>query len=121
MLKKNGVSSMPTITRNLQQCEACILGKQRKQPFHDSTSRKHRKVEFIHSNLCGPMPLPSIFGNKYIMNFIYDYTRMRWVSLMKHKSQEFETIKNFHLWIENETQSSISILCTDNRRKYICN
>ena len=102
LLKKNVVVGLPTIPRKHKQCGACILGKHSKQYFHDSHSRAHRKLELIHSDLCGPMPIPSANGNKYIMTFIDDYTRMCWVYLLKSKSEEFETFKNFHGWIEND-------------------
>jgi transposase InsO family protein len=121
LLKKNGVSGFPTIPRKLKQCDACILGKHSKQPFHDSTSRACRKLGLIHFDLCGPMPVPSANGNKYIMSFIDDYTRMCWVYLLKDKSQAFETFKNFHVWIQNEAQSHIGTLCTDNGREYTSN
>jgi hypothetical protein len=120
MLNKNGVFGLLTIPRNLQRCEACILGKHNKQHFRDSTSRAHRKLELIHSDLCGPTYGPSALGNKYIMICIDGYTKMCWVFLLKHKSQSFETFKNFHVWIENETQSSINSLCTDNGMEYTC-
>ena len=55
LLKKNGVTSFPTIPKKLKQCDACILGKNSKQSFHDSHSREHRKLELTHSYLCGPM------------------------------------------------------------------
>jgi hypothetical protein len=48
------------------------------------------------------MPIQSTNGNKYIMSFIDDYTRMGWVYLLKDKSQAFETFKNFHVWMKNE-------------------
>jgi hypothetical protein len=79
MLNKNGVYVISTIPRNLQQCESCILSKHNKQHFHDSTSRAHRKIELIHSNLCVPMPIPSSFGYKYIITFIDDSTMMCWI------------------------------------------
>ena len=43
-LKNNGVLGFPTIPRKLKQCDACILRKHIKQPFHDSTSRACRKI-----------------------------------------------------------------------------
>jgi hypothetical protein len=98
MLKKNGISGLPTIPRNLKQCEACILGEHNKQPFHYSTSRTHRKLELMHSHLCGPMQpilVAYAFVNKHMMTFIDEYTRMCWVYLLKHRSQAFETFKNF--------------------------
>jgi hypothetical protein len=121
MPKINGVFGLPTIPNNLQQCETCIIGKHVKQPFHDSTLRASRNIEIIHSNLYGPVIVPYAFGNKCIMTFIDNYTRMYWVYLLKHKSQAFETFKNFHVWIENETQSSINSLHIDNGREYTSN
>ena len=91
LLRKNGVSGLPTIPRKLKQCDVCILGNHNKQPLHDSTSRACRKIELIHSYLCGTMLVPSANGNKCIMDFIDDYTRMCWVYLLKNKSQAFET------------------------------
>jgi hypothetical protein len=49
-----------------------ILGKHRKQPFHDSTSKACKKIEQVHSDLCFPVIVPSANGNKYIMSFIDD-------------------------------------------------
>jgi hypothetical protein len=68
-----------------------------------------------------PMPVAYDFGNKYIMNFIDDYTGMCCVYLLKHKYQAFETFKNFHVWIESEAQSCIGTICIDNRGEYTSN
>ena len=92
MLKKNNVFGCPTILRNLRQSDAYILSKHNKQPFHGSTSRACRKLELIH--YCS-IPFASAFGNKYIMTFIDDYSRMCWVCLLTDKSQAFETLKTF--------------------------
>jgi transposase InsO family protein len=40
---------------------------------------------------------------------------------LKQNSQAFETFKNFYLWIENETQTRIGTLCTDNGGEYTSN
>jgi len=103
LMRKNGISGLPTIPRKLKQCDACILGKHIKQPFHDSTSRACRIHELIHSDLSSPIRVPFAFGNKYIMSFIDDYTKMCWVYLLKDKSQSVETFENFHAWIQNES------------------
>ena len=112
---------MPTIPRKLKQCDACILGKHSKQPFHDSTFTACRKLELIHFDLFGPMHVPSVNGNKYTMSFVDDYTRMCWVYLLKDRSEDFETFKIFHVWIQNEAQSHIVSLSTDNGREYTSN
>jgi transposase InsO family protein len=121
LLKNNGVFGLPTIPRKLKQCDACILGKHSKQHFHDSTPIACRKNGLIHSNLCGPILVPSANGNKYLMYFINDYTRMCWVCLLKDKSHDFETFKNFHVWIQNEDESHIGSLHNDKGREYASN
>ena len=48
------------------------------------------------------------------MTFIDDYPRMCCVCLLKNKSEAFETFKNFHAWIENDAQSHIRYIHTNN-------
>ena len=67
------------------------------------------------------MLVQSINGNKYIMSFIDDYTRMCWVYLLKDKSQAFETFKKLHVWIQNEAQTKIGTLHIDNGGEYTSN
>jgi len=120
-LRKNVVFGLPTIPGKLKQGDACILGKHSKNPFHDSTFKACREIELIHFDLRGHMHVPFANGNKYIMTFIDDYTRMCWVYLLKDKSQVLETFKIFHVWIQNKAQSHIGSLRTDNGREYTSN
>jgi transposase InsO family protein len=71
--------------------------------------------------LCGPVHVPSTNGNKYIMSFIDDYTKMCGGYLLKDKSQYFETLKKIHVWIQNEAQSHIGTLCIYYGREYTSN
>jgi len=58
LLKRNGVFGFPIILRKLKQCDTCILGEHRKQPFYDSNSRACRKLGLIHFDFCGPITIP---------------------------------------------------------------
>jgi transposase InsO family protein len=40
---------------------------------------------------------------------------------VKDRSHAFETVKKFHVWIQNEAQSRVGSLCIDNRREYTSN
>ena len=64
LLRNNGVYGFPTILRQRNKCDACILGKHSKHPFQESKFKACRKLELIHSKLCIPMPIPSANGNK---------------------------------------------------------
>jgi len=60
------------------------------------------------------MCVPSTNGNKDMMTFIDDYTRMCWVYLLKNKPEAFQTFKNFHAWIENDAQYHIASIHNNN-------
>ena len=72
-----------------------------------------RNLELVHSDLCGPMHVPSANGNRYLMTFVDDYTKMCWVYLLKTKYEAFQTFKYFHAWIENKVQSHNGTLRID--------
>eukprot|EP00253_Pinus_taeda_P017599 PITA_17599 len=46
---------------------------------------------------------------------------MRWVYLLKNKCDAFQTFKNFHTWIENDAQSHLCSIRTDNGKEYTSN
>jgi len=60
------------------------------------------------------MCVASTNGNKYMMKFIDDYTRMCWFYLLKKKSDAFQAFKNFHKWIQNNAQYHIGSVHTNN-------
>ena len=67
------------------------------------------------------MPIPSVNGNKCLMTFVDNYSRMCWVYLLKTKSKSFQTFKNFHTWIENQSQARIGTFHFDNGKQYTSN
>ena len=113
-MKQQGIKRLPTVPRKFTPCNACILGKHHKHSFQNSKSRATRKLSLIHSDVCGPMLIPTTNGNKYILTFIDDYSRMCWVYLLKEKSQVFYVFKKFHFLITNEAQLTIGTIRTDN-------
>ena len=51
-------------------CKGCALGKSTKSPFQDSTRKTNNVLEFIHSNLCGTMFVPSL-GGFFLLRTLY--------------------------------------------------
>ena len=57
------VTGLPKLNKDHSSiCKGCALGKNIKSPFHDSTRKTNNVLELIHSNLCGPMYVPSLGG-----------------------------------------------------------
>lgn len=75
LMKKHVINDLPTIPKNIEPFEACILEKHHKKPFSVYKWTVCRKLELIHSNLFGPFHVPSLARNKYIITFIDDYSR----------------------------------------------
>ena len=81
--------------------------------------KSKRKLQLIHSDICGPMQRQSLEGNKYIITFIDDYSHCCAVYLLKHKSEAFEKFKEFKAAVVNATGEKIGTLRTDNAGEYL--
>ncbi|HEY0433295.1 MAG TPA: reverse transcriptase domain-containing protein [Chitinophagaceae bacterium] len=103
-------------------CEACIRGKQSREPFKAKTSTNSRasnKLDLIHSDVCGPMKNTSNGGARYFLTFIDDHTRKTQVYFLKRKSEVIEKFKEFRAIIENQSGTTIKELRSDNGTEYV--
>ena len=66
-------------------CEPCILGKQHENIIRTPVPPVSRPFELIHSDVCGPIAVPSFSGQKYFVVYIDDYSRRVWVYFVKSK------------------------------------
>jgi hypothetical protein len=114
------VKGLPTFKKETSKCEACIIGKQKRDPFLTSTWQANICLQLIHSDICGPME-SSFGGCKYFILFIDDFTRMTWVYFLKDKSKAFEKFIHFQCLVENATKENISTLRTNNGGEFTSN
>ena len=55
-------------------CKGCVEGKMHRKPFKPlGEICSTQKLQLIHSDVCGPMSMESIGGQKYFVTFIDDY------------------------------------------------
>ena len=70
---------LPSIKENNEVCEGCLLGKQHRFTFSTSGAwRAKDLLELIHTDVCGPMRMPSHENNRFFILFIDDFSRMTW-------------------------------------------
>ncbi|KAK4402482.1 Retrovirus-related Pol polyprotein from transposon TNT 1-94 [Sesamum angolense] len=109
--QKKMMTDLPQIQVVEGACEACLQGKQHKKPFPSGTSWRAKAVlELIHTDVCGPMRIPSHEQNRYFILFIDDYSRMTWVYFMREKSEVFKVFKKFKNLVEKQSGRSIKVL-----------
>lgn len=117
-----GKSLIPAdVTISLDPCDHCLAGKQHRVSFPRTSTRKKVKLELVYSDVCGPIEVESLGGNKYFVTFIDDATRRTWVYMMKHKSEVFGIFQKFHAMVERETDCKLKRLRTDNGGEYTSN
>jgi hypothetical protein len=76
-------------------CRGCALGKNAKEAFPSSDSRPKRILDLVHSDVYGPMSIPSSSGYLYYVTFIDDYSRRAWIFFMKTKDEVFSRFREF--------------------------
>ena len=104
---QNMVEGMPDVVLKPvdADCEGCALGKQTRYPFPKNPSGKRTTevLELVHSDVCGPMSVPSVGGSSYYVTFIDDFTNFVWVYPLKKKSEVFQKFTEFLALAENLT------------------
>lgn len=74
------VSSMPQISLSVNACESCLTGKQTRNPFYSQLKMRSKEcLEVVYFNICGPVEVPSLDGNRYFIAFVDEYNKMVWV------------------------------------------
>jgi hypothetical protein len=99
-------------------CKYCIMGKQCRVRFKTATHKTKGILDYVHSDIWGPVRTPSKGGAQYFMSFIDDYSRKVWVYFLKNKSEAFAKFKIWKAEMENQTGRKIKCLRTDNGTEY---
>jgi hypothetical protein len=100
-------------------CEGCVYGKHHHQPFPTGGRTRGTRIgDLIHSDLVGPMSIPSPSGSRYMVIFKDDFSGYCSIFFLKKKSETAEHFKFFVLRLEKETNSFVNVLRTDNGGEY---
>ncbi|KAG7547574.1 Zinc finger CCHC-type superfamily [Arabidopsis suecica] len=120
MVRKELVIGIPNMVFEKETCASCLLGKQARQPFPQTTSFRAKDIlELIHGDLCGPITPSTSAGNRYIFVLIDDHSRYMWTFLLKEKNEAFNKFKIFKASIEQETGSTVKTFRTDRGGEFV--
>ncbi|MCH80155.1 copia-type polyprotein [Trifolium medium] len=112
--KQNMVRDLPRIEDSYTVCEDCLVGKQHREIIPKMSNWKaSKRLELIHSDICGPITPASNSDNRYVLTFIDDFSRKTWVYFLKNKSSALNYFKKFRSMVEKESGSAICCLRTD--------
>jgi hypothetical protein len=82
-------------------CEHCVYGKQSQVRFPSGATRANGILELVHSDVFGPVLVPSLGGSLYYVSFIDDFFRKTWIYFLRKKLEVFEKFEEFKSLVEN--------------------
>jgi transposase InsO family protein len=80
-----------------------------------------RNFTVVHSDLFGPVSVPSLGKPMYYVSFTNDFSRNTWIYFLKNKFEVFDRFKEFKALVENQKEKRIKVLRTDNGRDFYGN
>ena len=99
-------------------CPGCQYGKHQRSPFPIGRKRATYSGQLIHSDICGPMEKATTGGALYFVLFIDDHSGMRFISLLRKKSEAAGKFMELIHTIRGETGNLVRTLRTDNGGEY---
>lgn len=113
------IISIPNNVLHNTFCDVCFLSKQHRQPFTKSAIYYIRIIELLHMDLWGPFKWVFLRGAYYILINVDNYSRSIWTYLLPNKVVIASIIINFIGMIENQFQSKVQKIRTDNGGKFL--
>ena len=100
-------------------CESCLEGKMTKRPFKAKGYRATKPLEFVHTDVCGPINVQARGGYEYFVTFTDDYSRYGYIYLMRQKSETFTKFREYKAEAEKQLGLHIKELRSDRGGEYL--
>lgn len=100
-------------------CEPCIMSKHHRAAFPISTSESTKPLQMLHMDLCGPMPVTSRGGSRYIATFLDDYSKLSVVRPIARKSDNATVVQEVLQMLETQSNERVRTVRTDNGTEYV--
>jgi hypothetical protein len=118
---KGMVEGMSNCSLDFDFCEHCLYGKQNRVSFPFGATRAEGILQLVHSDVFGPVSVPSMGKSMYYVSFIDDFLRKTWIYFLRKKSKVFDWFKEFKALVENQTEKRIKVLRTYNGGEFCGN
>ena len=91
-------------------CEKCVYDKKNQVSFPSGGKRVKQILELVHSDVFGPVKVPSLGKFEYYVSYIDEFSRNTWIYFLKKKFDVFDRSKEFKAMVENQTEKNIKVL-----------
>ncbi|KAI7956145.1 hypothetical protein MJO29_007544 [Puccinia striiformis f. sp. tritici] len=108
----------PNIPKMDFTCNTCDVSKAHKEPFLGNFPTPTRPLEYLHVDLCGPISTPSVSGHQYFLRAVNGFSHFIWIRFLALKSDVNKTLRDLFTKIENESNTSIVNLVSNNGTEF---
>jgi len=105
-------------TRTSEVCETCAIGRQHKEAMTGTRKKATELLDILHSDICSPMQVSTISGERYFITFIDEKSGRIAVTLLKAKSEALGTFSTYGMDAEKEAGRGIRVFRTDGGGEY---
>nr|GEV45149.1 hypothetical protein [Tanacetum cinerariifolium] len=121
LAKKDLVRGLPRLKFEKHHfCFACQLRKSKKHTHLPKAENTNFEVlNTFRMDLCGPMRMQTINGNKYILVIVDDYTRFTWVTFLRSKYETPEVVIKFLKQLQVGLNKTVIFIHTDNGTEFV--
>nr|GEV38584.1 retrovirus-related Pol polyprotein from transposon TNT 1-94 [Tanacetum cinerariifolium] len=119
--KKDVVIGLPKLKYVKDQlCSSCEVSKAKRSSFKSKVVPSSKgRLNLLHMDLCGPMRVASINGNKCILVIIDDYSRYTWTLFLRSKDETPEVLKESLTMIQRNLQAPVITVRTDRGTEFL--
>ena len=90
------------------------MSRQERLPFSQNVTHSNSIFELFHVDIWGPYHTPTHDNYKYFITIVDNFSRSTWTHLLSTKSNVLQVLKNFVNMIENQFQTTVKIVRSDN-------
>ena len=99
-------------------CSVCTAGRQHKEAMTGTRQKTVNSLEFVHSDVCGPMQVATPSGDHYFATFIDEASGRLAVALLRTKAEVFDNVVIYRRRVEKVTGKEIRNLRSDGEGGY---
>jgi len=99
-------------------CPPCIEGQMTRAPFPTLRTRTTAPLQVVHTDVAGPMEVPTPAGNTFFVGVIDDYTRFKSVFPIQTKGLAKEAVMTVVSRWENQTGHTVKVIRSNNGLEY---
>lgn len=107
------------LSQKFQGYSSCQLEKATKLPHRSSTSSASLVLSLINSDLIGKQTVPAPSGYSYFMTYIYDFSPLTTVFLLKNTSDPDDTTRRYISAMETQTALKVQRIRSDDAGEYV--